>query len=314
MQIIHQGNISEDRAKEFRGVIFTNIIIGLKAIASQKQDLDLQKTDNYKKSRLILSLDESLAAWNDEKLIENIKSLWADEGFRQTWKEIKDSVIVQLDYFMADFDRYLEPDFIPTNDDILRARQRTTGEDVYAFEDDKHRWEITDVGGQFAERQKWNNIFTEKMPHAIIFFLALDDYNNPNTELKTADCKTKFDLSLKVFTEHMCEDGPVVNYEICRIVFLNKVDLFEDKIADDKKWADFKTAFGYNGSRDANSCTKFIQQKLLQILESSANAKNQTNLKIHVTNALDTAMMSKVVIDIKASILEITFDDIGWNM
>jgi hypothetical protein len=32
-----------------------------------------------------------------------------------------------LEYMMANIDRFAEPDFVPSNDDVLHARQRTTG-------------------------------------------------------------------------------------------------------------------------------------------------------------------------------------------
>jgi len=177
MHILHQG-ISEDVAKTYRSVLLTNILIGLKAIGSQKQDLDT--TENYKRSRWILSLDEN-SEWNDD-VIERVKELWKDEGIHETWNTIKDQTLVQLDYLMDNLNRYLEPGFIPNNEDILRARQRTTGASVYTIEADKNNWELIDVGGQFAEREKWPTFFTGKAPAAIIFFFAIDEYNIDNTE------------------------------------------------------------------------------------------------------------------------------------
>jgi len=88
---------------------------------------------------------------------------------------------------------------------------------------------LIDVGGQFSERQKWESFFEDHLPNAIIFFLAIDEYNVPNTELKTDYLKTKFELSLDVFRKYMC-GNEVAGYKLCRIVFLNKVDIFEEKI------------------------------------------------------------------------------------
>jgi len=38
---------------------------------------------------------------------------------------------------MDNFDRYLDPTFIPNRNDILRARQRTTGGESYYLEEEK---------------------------------------------------------------------------------------------------------------------------------------------------------------------------------
>jgi hypothetical protein len=310
MQIIHQGGIDVETAKTYRGILLTNILLGLKAIGAQKQDLD--NTENYKKSRWISTFDEN-SPWDDE-LIERIRSLWDDEGIHETWHEIKDNTLIQLEYLMNNFERYIDPNFIPNDDDILRARQRTTGGDVYTFEEEKTIWELTDVGGQYSERTKWASYFTEKIPHAIIFFLAIDEYNIPNTELKTDQYHTKFELSLSVFREMLCSPGPVIEQKICRIVFLNKADVFEEKLKDDRKWNEFKEALEYNGDRDKTSCTNFIERKLRDINEASLGKKNDDigELKIHVTNALDRELMQNIAKDIKSSILEFTMKKIGW--
>jgi len=219
--------------------------------------------------------------------------------------------LIQLDYLMENFDRYLEEDFTPSNDDILRARQRTTGGETYAFEEERHRWELTDVGGQYNERVKWAGYFSESPPHAIIFFLALDEYNIPNTELKTESCATKFDLALSVFKENLCSKGPVLDHKICRLVFLNKVDLFEEKIKDDAKWDSFKKVMGYNGARDVNDAIGFLKEMLLGMDNEAKRDEDVDEIRIHVTNALNTELMAKIAGDIKTSILTSTMKFLG---
>jgi len=173
------------------------------------------------------------------------------------------------------------------------------------------RWELTDVGGQFSERTKWNMYFTEKPPQAVIFFLALDEYNIPNTELKTEKCDTKFELALDVFKEHMCS-GTVIDYKICRIVFLNKTDLFTEKIKDDKKWDDFTGKLGYNGERTVKDSLKYIEDRLRSMdVNSDPNDDDSEDLWIHQTNALDSALMSNISNQIKVSILSSTMKFLG---
>jgi len=309
MQIINKGNFDDAVAKNYRGVLLTNIILGLKSIGSQKQDLE--NTDNYKKSRWILSFDENTAEWNAE-LTDRIRDLWNDEGVRETWEEIKDGSLIQLDYLMQNFDRYLQTDFVPNNDDILRARQRTTGGETSLFEAENNMWELTDVGGQYNERVKWNGYFdTPHPPNAIIFFLALDEYNIPNTELKTEKYATKFELALSVFREILCSAGPVIEHKTCRLVFLNKMDLFAEKIKDDKKWGDFQTALDYTGERTPEDSIKFIEDKLIGMDKIPDKDDEVERIKVHVTNALDTDLMRKIFGDIRTSVLAATMKYLG---
>jgi len=309
MQIIHHGAIDPELSKNYRGILLNNIILGLKAIGAQKTDLQI--SENYKKSRVVLSLDENWINWEDskekEKNVGMMKSLWADKGVREAWLDIKDSLLIPLDYLMDNIDRYVATNFVPTNEDMLRARQRTTGGLMVSLTEGKHLWELIDVGGQFSERSKWNNYFTERVPHAVIFFLALDEYNIENTELRSGDFRTKYDLAFSIFRDYMCSPGPVLDHNVCRIVFLNKMDLFQEKIRDDKKWKEFKEIFGYKGERSVNEAIHFIQQKLL---DESAKSK-KANIIVHFTNALDTALMTKVSSAIRTAIVDLSMKDLG---
>jgi len=305
MQIIHQG-FSVERARSYKAILLANIITVLKDIGTKAKDLE--DTENYKKSRWIQSLDETQIEWDDD-LLEKTKSLWNDEGIQKTWLEIKDYVIIQMEYLMENLDQFMQPDYVPSNDDILRARQRTTGESTSTFEDPKRIWNLIDVGGQFSERSKWEGFFNTNRPNAIIFFLALDEYNVPNTEIKTGHLKTKLELSFHIFEQIMCSEGPVLENNICRIVFLNKVDIFREKIKDERKFADFKELLGYNGPQTVEGCTEFIQNKMLKFFKKKN--KEELEIKFHVTNALDTDLMKSVTNDIKSSIVTITLMKLG---
>jgi len=110
----------------------------------------------------------------------------------------------------------------------------------------------------------------------------------------------------------MCNEGLVVDHKLCRIVFLNKVDLFQEKMNDEKKWAEFTQIMGYTGPNTVIGCTKFIEEKLLALNNNLKDKhEDQMDIKIHITNALDTPLMSKIATDIKTSILSYTFNDIG---
>jgi len=81
---------------------------------------------------------------------------------------------------------------------------------------------------------------------------------------------------------------------------------------DEKKWAEFTQIMGYTGPNTVIGCTKFIEEKLLALNNNLKDKhEDQMDIKIHITNALDTPLMSKIATDIKTSILSYTFNDIG---
>jgi len=117
---------------------------------------------------------------------------------------------------------------------------------------------------------------------------------------------------MAVFNEMMCSDGLVMDHKLCRIVFLNKVDVFQEKIRDEKKWVEFKTVMGYTGARSVVECTKFIEQKIRELNNNlSEKHKEDMELKVHITNSLDTTLMSKVTKDIKNSIVSYALNNLG---
>ncbi len=67
-------------------------------------------------------------------------------------------VPVRLDsapYYFSELARIGKPDWIPTDQDILRSRQRTTGIVETDFTVDGINFRLVDVGGQRTERKKW---------------------------------------------------------------------------------------------------------------------------------------------------------------
>jgi len=208
----------KERAPAFKSILLSNIITALKDIGSKTKDLG--ETQNYKIGRWIQTLDDSVE-WNNE-ILEKVKELWKDEEIQKTWKEIRGNVIIQLEYLMDNLDRFVQPDYVPDINDILRARHRTTGEHTHTFEDNDYLWKLIDVGGQYSERSKWNDFFSSNIPNAIIFFLALDEFNVPNYENSKDEYKTKYQLAESVFTSVMCGEGAVNDYRLCRILFFKQ--------------------------------------------------------------------------------------------
>jgi len=297
MQIIHNGGFDSTVALTFKRVLLSNIIIALKEILQIQPNLH---GSNMKRSRWISNIDAQTAVWDDD-LVDRVKTLWDDEAVKEGWDEVRELVLVQMDYLMDNLDRFMAENFQPTNEDILRARIRSTGETTSRFEEQKHVWHLVDVGGQFSEREKWSNIMAStEGASAYLFFLALDEFNVPNPELRSAEHKTKMELAFSVFEEVMNNVG-----NVCRIVFLNKVDLFQKKLEEKEKFIAFKKALGYDGDNDTEKCTNYVRANLL------ARLVKKDSCHIHVTNALDTELIKTISGAIKEAILSSHLGDFG---
>lgn len=123
-------------------------------------------------------------------------------------------------------------DYVPTVDDILHCRKRTTTitsidfdmpySSMYASK--KVRFRVTDVGGQRGERKKWIRVFSGV--DVILFLIASSDYDQRLREdNKTNRLEESFNLYNEICWNSFLRDSGL-------IVFLNKQDLLERKLND----------------------------------------------------------------------------------
>jgi guanine nucleotide-binding protein G(i) subunit alpha len=129
---------------------------------------------------------------------------------------------------------------MPTVEDALRIRVRTSGVVTESYVIDGVKFDMYDVGGQRSERKKWIHCFDDVT--AIIFVAAMSEYDQVLYEDAT---QNRLLEAVKVFGD-IC-NGPCVApclraratqpfctrsmfAETSIILFLNKRDLFQDKI------------------------------------------------------------------------------------
>jgi len=127
-------------------------------------------------------------------------------------------------YFWSEISRIKQADYTPTEEDIIKVRYRTTGVvDTFKFEIKGAKFHIYDAGGQKSERKKWIHCFTEVK--AVVFVVAMSCYNEMMFEDLNKNC---MDDSLELF-DSVINNKFFVDTHI--ILFLNKRDLFEEKIS-----------------------------------------------------------------------------------
>lgn len=90
--------------------------------------------------------------------------------------------------FLDDLDRLGKKEYMPTEQDILRTRVKTTGIVEVHFSFKCLNFKLFDVGGQRSERKKWIHCFEDVT--AIIFCVAMSEYDQVLHEDETtvSDC------------------------------------------------------------------------------------------------------------------------------
>lgn len=297
MKIITLGGFAEEEIKVHKEIVLQNVLVGIQELIKQTEKLEYQvEGDNLKHCRYFTQLHAVDTAWN-EKMGEKIKLLWQDAAIQRTWKAAPGFQLqmVHFDYFMENLDRISKLDYAPTNEDMLRARQRTTGEQMTSFVIEKTGWDLIDVGGQRPERAKWEAIISSKESVCgIIFFAALDEYNMMSTEDAS---KTKMEISLQVFTDLLSSQTLQDRPHITILLFLNKIDLLEAKLQNDENQEKFKEVFPTYNSEGVQSACDCVKEKFHQPFP-------EMKIHTHCICALNTALMAEVFNAVRTTIFD----------
>ncbi len=188
------------------------------------------------------------------EIAAHVKALWSDPAIKNTFD-------MRSSFQLTDTCAYLfericaigAPDYVPSYEDVLHVRARTTGiaETTFGM-DGGARFRLMDVGGQKNERKKWINMF-EKVT-AVIFVVAMSEYD----QFMFEDASTnRMQDALQLFADtcnlRWFEDTSI-------ILFLNKNDIFQQKI----KKIDLKCCFpDYTGGCNYERAYAWIRKKFI---------------------------------------------------
>jgi len=299
LRLLHANGLKQEERMSYKNSIYSNIVDGLKTLLegnwalngdddSDDQDLerppDIVRCDE-KVADYIDTLDEDASI--SENCVEYLKKAWNDKGMKQTWEQrsqfqLQDS----LKYFMDNIDRIAKEGYIPSKDDVMHVRIKTTGivEEHLTME---HRpFLIVDVGGQRSERRKWMNCFSGVT--GLIFVASLTAYNQVLYEdEKVNRLKESLTLFQKLFANDTFDD-------VCIVLFLNKCDLFSEMIKTRPLSKCFSDYEGNETELEQYNYIKSLYEK--RAVREIGDKKQVRPVFIHKTCATNTDQM-RVIFD-----------------
>ncbi|ELR11181.1 guanine nucleotidebinding protein alpha-1 subunit [Acanthamoeba castellanii str. Neff] len=139
---------------------------------------------------------------------------------------------------------------------------------------------MVDVGGQRSERRKWMHCFQDVT--AVIFCVALSEYD---LKLYEDDSTMRMEDSVKLFKE-VCNNKWFK--ETAMIIFLNKKDIFEEKIQ----------KVDLSVRKDYDKAVHYIKEKF-----KAQNENVRKELYFHCTCATDTSNIEVVFDAVKDIII-----------
>merc|ERR1712193_51797 len=185
--------------------------------------IQYENSDSADKAETVRSVDFETVTTFESPYVEAIKDLWNDGGIMECYDRRREYQLTDsAKYYLSDIDRIATPDYLCTQQDILRVRVPTTGIIEYPFDLEEIRFRMVDVGGQRSERRKWIHCFENVT--SIIFLVALSEYDQilfeSENENRMEESKALFKT---IITYPWFQHSSV-------ILFLNKKDLLEEKI------------------------------------------------------------------------------------
>ncbi|KAJ8985100.1 hypothetical protein NQ317_019786 [Molorchus minor] len=143
MRIIHGAGYSEEDKRGFIKLVYQNIFMAMQSMIKAMDLLKIQYGDpaNKDKAELIKGIDYETVTTFESPYVEAIKDLWADAGIQECYDRRREYQLTDsAKYYLMEIDRVAAPNYLPTEQDILRVRVPTTGIIEYPFDLDEIRF------------------------------------------------------------------------------------------------------------------------------------------------------------------------------
>ncbi|KAI0336827.1 G-alpha-domain-containing protein [Cubamyces sp. BRFM 1775] len=258
-----------------------------KMMGRNSSDGDADFSDPDDPSRILHACAEDMITlWNDPV----IKALLRAQGIR-----MED----MPGFFLDSIARVTHPKYIPTDDDILRARLKTLGVSEHRFTIKEvfaggisRDLRIYDVGGHRSLVPAWAPFFDDM--NAILFLAPLSGFDQVLAEDESVN---RLEDSVLLW-KSICSNQLLGKTNL--ILFLNKVDIFRAKLKAGIQFGQYIISYG-NRPNDYDNTSAYMRRKFGQIhREYSPQART---FYCHFTSVTDTKSTSSVLLDIQESII-----------
>lgn len=299
MRIIHHIPFTEEERENYRRLVFLNLVQAMKIILDVMEEwtVDFHNQSNVEHLALFVSYpDISEDEPFPSDYLVALKDLWLDAGVQSVYRRGNEAAVPDnMAYYYADLDRLFSPSYTPTESDILRCRNKTTGIIETTFPLQDHMYRIFDVGGQRSERKKWIHCFENVT--AVLFCVALTGYDSCLVEDKDSN---QMQEALMLF-DSICNSKWFTRTSM--ILFLNKVDVFRQKIA----YSSIKQYFpDYDGDdQDFNAGRNYFKTRFCRL-----NRSPNKEIYPSFTNATDVSLLKIVMASVTDIILTNNLRDI----
>ncbi|KAF8067667.1 guanine nucleotide binding protein, alpha subunit [Lyophyllum atratum] len=249
------------------------------------------------------SFSEPTTNWNDPNdpgvvlnaCAQDISLLWSDPMVKQLLNRQKLRLEEMAGFFLDSLERVTARDYLPSDDDVLRARLKTLGVSEHRFTVSADNgaigrdWRIFDVGGHRSlVRAAWVPYFDDM--DAIIFLAPISAFDQALAEdIDVNRLEDSVHLWKTIISNKVLKDTSM-------ILFLNKIDLMKDKLNSGIRFADFVVSYGERPN-DFENTSQYLRKKFYGVLKEKSPAPRQ--FYCHLTAVTDTWSTRKILTNVK---------------
>ncbi|KAI0745129.1 G-alpha-domain-containing protein [Earliella scabrosa] len=213
---------------------------------------------------------------------EDMHALWMDPVVRTVLDKKGMRPEEGPGFYLNDVKRVAARDYQPSDADVVRARLRTMGVQEHRFVFEKgaesgQEWLIYDVGGARSLRNAWYPYFDEI--NAIIFLAPISCFDEQLAEDRRVN---RLQDSLLLW-KAVCSTKLLAKVQL--ILFLNKCDLLQKKLARGVRVYDYVPSFG-DRPNDAPTTAKYFRQQFRDYL--LRYSPQQRGFYSYLTSVVDT--------------------------
>ncbi|XP_026691426.1 G protein alpha subunit Gi isoform X1 [Ciona intestinalis] len=343
MKIIHEDGYSEEECLQYKAVVYSNTLQSLITIVRAMGNLkiDFGSSDRADDARQLFSLAGSLEDGEmTQELGDCMKRMWGDKGVQVCFNRSREFQLNDsAQYYLDSLDRLVASDYVPTEQDVLRSRVKTTGIVETQFEHKDLHFNYLDSLDRLTEpryvptqqdvlrtRVKTTGIVEVDFNFKGLTFKMFDVGGQRSERKKWIHCfegvtAIIFCVALSAYDLVLAEDEEMNRMHesmklfdsICNnkwftetsiILFLNKKDLFEVKILKSPLSICFPEYPGQNTYAEAAA---YIQLQF----EDLNKRKDSKEIYTHFTCATDTTNIQFVFDAVTDVIIKNNLKDCG---
>lgn len=303
MRILYREGFSKSELEKYVDILRDNCLTGMARLLfacnewGYTIDIPRQIKDQVD---LVLNSTELT-----EEIADILQKLWTCDFVQKAFERNNELQLpggsYGTEYYIKHALRFASKDYIPTQEDVIKAKLRTSGINEVNFSVDAVDFTMVDVGGQRSERRKWLGSFVDVS--AVIYLVAINEYDmNLEEDNKTNRMEESLKLWTKITGAQWFENTPF-------ILFLNKSDLFAEKIQKTSLRDYFEDYDNFvHELPDNKKDLSDLEKGCAYIQSHFVEAFNGNRLYAYVTCAVDTDNCKKVFKVVRDSLIGLQFD------